>query len=100
LQKSGRLGENGVIVAARLSRGRTSGLSCRRSALYSPNARFDELLHLPVGANVWKVNDGAMHDIEKHNPQLAGVLAARPATEYPVRLITQATAWRFLWKPC
>lgn len=59
----------------------------KECSILTPNARFDELLHLPVGANVRKVNNGAMHDIEKHNPQLAGVLAVRPATEYPVRLI-------------
>jgi type I restriction enzyme M protein len=40
----------------------------------APNARFDYLLNLPEGADVGaKVND-AMRDIEKHNPQLAGVL--------------------------
>jgi len=39
-----------------------------------PNARFDYLLALPEAANIGaKVND-AMRDIEKHNPQLAGVL--------------------------
>ena len=40
----------------------------------TPNARYDFLLSLPEAANVGaKVND-AMRDIEKHNPQLAGVL--------------------------
>jgi hypothetical protein len=39
-----------------------------------PNARFDFLLNLPEAAEIGaKVND-AMRDIEKHNPQLAGVL--------------------------
>ena len=39
-----------------------------------PNARFDYLLALPEAANIGaKVNE-AMRDIEKHNPQLAGVL--------------------------
>lgn len=39
-----------------------------------PNARFDFLLALPEAANIGaKVNE-AMRDIEKHNPQLAGVL--------------------------
>lgn len=39
-----------------------------------PNARFDFLLNLLEAANIGaKVND-AMRDIEKHNPQLAGVL--------------------------
>jgi type I restriction enzyme M protein len=40
----------------------------------APNARFDFLLNLPEAKNIGaKVND-AMRDIEKHNPQLAGVL--------------------------
>lgn len=40
----------------------------------APNARFDYLLNLPEAADIGaKVND-AMRDIEKHNPQLAGVL--------------------------
>ena len=39
-----------------------------------PNARFDFLLNLPEAKDIGaKVND-AMRDIEKHNPQLAGVL--------------------------
>ena len=45
------------------------------SILYlAPNARFDFLLRLPEAADIGaKVNE-AMRDIEKHNPQLAGVL--------------------------
>ncbi len=40
----------------------------------APNARFDFLLNLPEAKDIGaKVND-AMRDIEKHNPQLAGVL--------------------------
>ena len=40
----------------------------------TPNARFAHLLSLPEGSNVGaKVNE-AMADVEKHNPQLAGVL--------------------------
>jgi len=40
----------------------------------APDARFDHLLTLPEAANVGaKVNE-AMREIEKHNPQLAGVL--------------------------
>ena len=39
-----------------------------------PHARFDHLLHLPEVADIGaKIND-AMREIEKHNPQLAGVL--------------------------
>ncbi|MEK6801292.1 MAG: N-6 DNA methylase [Nitrospirota bacterium] len=40
----------------------------------TPNARFEKLLHLPEGSNAGKVINEAMRDIEKHNPQLAGVL--------------------------
>lgn len=40
----------------------------------TPNARFEKLLHLPEGANAGKAINEAMRDIEKHNPQLAGVL--------------------------
>jgi len=40
----------------------------------TPNARFDHLLALPEGADVGKTVNEAMRDIEKHNPQLAGVL--------------------------
>ncbi len=40
----------------------------------TPNACFDKLLHLPEGSNAGKAINEAMRDIEKHNPQLAGVL--------------------------
>lgn len=40
----------------------------------TPNARFDELLSLPEGGDIGKAVNDAMRDIEKHNPQLAGVL--------------------------
>lgn len=40
----------------------------------TPNARFETLLHLPEGSNAGKTINEAMRDIEKHNPQLAGVL--------------------------
>jgi type I restriction enzyme M protein len=40
----------------------------------TPNARFDKLLHLPEGSNAGKAINETMRDIEKHNPQLAGVL--------------------------
>ena len=47
----------------------------RASSIYPPEARFDYLLHRArsrgnIGAKV----NAAMRDIEKHNPQLAGVL--------------------------
>jgi type I restriction enzyme M protein len=40
----------------------------------TPGARFDHLLALPEAADVGKATNEAMRDIEKHNPQLAGVL--------------------------
>lgn len=45
------------------------------SVLYlTEKARFATLLNLPERANVGKAVNDAMADIEKHNPQLAGVL--------------------------
>ena len=40
----------------------------------TPNARYEHLLGLPEGTNVGQAINEAMADIEKHNPQLAGVL--------------------------
>src|SRR6266446_2492389 len=40
----------------------------------SEKARFATLLNLPEGADVGKAVNDAMADIEKQNPQLAGVL--------------------------
>jgi type I restriction enzyme M protein len=40
----------------------------------TPGARFGHLLTLPEAADVGKAVNEAMRDIEKHNPQLAGVL--------------------------
>jgi type I restriction enzyme M protein len=43
--------------------------------MYLPvSARFAHLLKLPEGANIGQAINDAMADIEKHNPQLAGVL--------------------------
>ena len=43
--------------------------------LYLPTeARFDYLLSLPEAENIGAKVNAAMRDIEKHNPQLAGVL--------------------------
>ena len=41
----------------------------------SARARFATLLNLPEGADVGKAVNDAMADIEKQNPQLAGVLS-------------------------
>ena len=40
----------------------------------TPSARFEHLLRLPEGGNVGRAVNEAVADIEKHNPQLAGVL--------------------------
>jgi len=40
----------------------------------TPSARFDYLRDLPEGSDAGKIVNEAMADIEKHNPQLAGVL--------------------------
>ncbi len=40
----------------------------------APEARFDYLLMLPEVADIGAKVNGAMREIEKHNPQLAGVL--------------------------
>jgi type I restriction enzyme M protein len=40
----------------------------------TPQARFDFLLNLPEGSNAGKTVNDAMRDVEKYNPQLAGVL--------------------------
>jgi type I restriction enzyme M protein len=40
----------------------------------TPNARFDYLLQLPERENIGRKLNEAMADVEKHNPQLAGVL--------------------------
>lgn len=77
-----------VRFAAQRSELESAGASSRRGSrvdepgayhaegiLYlSPEARFDYLLTLPEGEDIGrKVND-AMREVEKHNPQLAGVL--------------------------
>jgi len=40
----------------------------------NPEARFEHLLTLPEASDIGAKVNGAMHDIEKQNPQLAGVL--------------------------
>ncbi|MBG0810809.1 SAM-dependent DNA methyltransferase [Methylosinus sp. H3A] len=40
----------------------------------TPEARFSHLLALPEGANLGRALNGAMADIEKHNPDLADAL--------------------------
>ena len=40
----------------------------------TPNARYDQLLALPEATDIGKAINDAIRDIEKDNPQLAGVL--------------------------
>ena len=40
----------------------------------TPSARYERLLGLPEGSNVGQAINEAIADVEKHNPQLAGVL--------------------------
>jgi type I restriction enzyme M protein len=45
------------------------------SVLYlAPEARFDHLLTLPEAADIGAQVNAAMREVERHNPQLAGVL--------------------------
>lgn len=78
-----------IRFVARRAELEKAGVSSRRAAprtddpaayhaagvLYlTANARFEYLLSRPEGVNVGKDVNEAMRDIEKHNPQLAGVL--------------------------
>ena len=69
-------------LEAKTARSRRGGSRLDEPAAYhadgglylTPNARFDHLLALPEGAAVGQAVNDAMADIERHNPQLAGVL--------------------------
>jgi type I restriction enzyme M protein len=77
-----------VRFAAQRAKLEKAGASSRRSSrvdeptayhaegiLYLPaEARFDYLLNLPEAKDIGAKVNAAMRDIEKHNPQLAGVL--------------------------
>ena len=77
-----------VRFAAQRAKLATAGASARRGSrvdepaayhadhvLYlSPEARFDFLLTLPEAADIGGKVNTAMREVEKHNPQLAGVL--------------------------
>ena len=53
---------------------------------FSPEARFQYLLTLPEVADIGASVNAAMREIEKHNPQLAGVLASHPARMSAMRI--------------
>ena len=77
-----------VRFAAQRAKLEKSGASSRRGSrvdepaayhadnvLYlAPEARFDHLLTLPEAADIGGKVNAAMREVEKHNPQLAGVL--------------------------
>jgi type I restriction enzyme M protein len=67
--------EKAAVSSRRGSRLDDSPAYHAEGVLYlTPNARFDHLLALPEAADVGQSVNDAMRDIEKHNPQLAGVL--------------------------
>lgn len=69
LEKTGSTGRRGS------SRIDEPGAYHAEGVIYlTPNARYDHLLNLPEGGNIGQAINEAMADIEKHNPQLAGVL--------------------------
>ncbi len=67
--------EKGEVSSRRGSRVDEPAAYHAENVLYlAPEARFDYLLTLPEGADIGgRVND-AMREVERHNPQLAGVL--------------------------
>ena len=68
-------GEGAPRVSRRGSRVDEPAAYHAEGILYlAPNARFDFLLNLPEAQNIGAKVNAAMRDIEKHNPQLAGVL--------------------------
>ncbi len=62
------------VIAARQPRGRPAAYHAE-GILYLPaEARFEYLLNRPEAEDIGGKVNAAMRDIEKHNPQLAGVL--------------------------
>ena len=68
-------GAGGGGASRRTSRADDPAAYHAEGVMYLPEAaRFAHLLNLPEGANIGQAINDAMADIEKHNPQLAGVL--------------------------
>jgi len=68
-------GEGAERVSRRGSRADEPAAYHAEGILYLPEeARFDYLLNLPEAENIGAKVNAAMREIEKHNPQLAGVL--------------------------
>jgi len=68
LEKAGASGRRGSRVDD------PTAYHAERVLYLTPNARFEKLLNLPEGQDIGKALNAAMADIERHNPQLAGVL--------------------------
>ncbi|MDQ2962943.1 MAG: type I restriction-modification system subunit M [Pseudomonadota bacterium] len=74
-QRRTQLEKGGATSRRGTSRIDDPGAYHAEGVLYlTPSARFDYLLQRPEGSNVGKAVNEAMADIEKQNPQLAGVL--------------------------
>jgi type I restriction enzyme M protein len=74
-QRRAQLEKTGASTRRSASRIDEPGAYHAEGVLYlTPGARFDYLLQRPEGSNVGKAVNEAMADVEKHNPQLAGVL--------------------------
>jgi len=72
---AGGRGAGGEGVSRRASRADDPAAYHSEGVIFLPQAaRFAHLLNLPEGANVGQAINDAMAEIEKHNPQLAGVL--------------------------
>ena len=72
---AGGRGAGGEGVSRRASRADDPAAYHAEGVIFLPQAaRFAHLLNLPEGANVGQAINDAMAEIEKHNPQLAGVL--------------------------
>ena len=71
----GQAGVGGGVGPARQPRRGSGGVPGAQGVLYlAPEARFETLLNLPEAENIGARVNAAMREIEKHNPQLAGVL--------------------------
>ena len=74
-QRRAALEKSGTSARRGTSRIDDPGAYNAEGVLYlTPNARFDTLLQHPEARNIGRALNEAMADIEKHNPQLAGVL--------------------------
>ncbi len=83
-------------IEAKASARRTIGppeYHAQRVIYLTEEARFEHLLDLPEGADLGKAVNAAMRAVEKHNPELAGVL---PTTYTSLRSDTVASLLRHI----